>query len=76
MTRLFFTKLFDCVGPPAAVRSLGLAQLNSIATKQLHDYVIMTLMGAVLYELASVRTALQLLQNLQQQRYNSPRHLQ
>lgn len=54
------------MGAPAAIRSLRLAQLDSIVAKQLHDYVVMTLMGAMLNELASVRTALQLLQNLQQ----------
>lgn len=60
------TKLFDCVHSPAASRGLGLAQLNSVAAKQFHDNVVMPLISAMLDELASMRTVLQLLQNLQQ----------
>ena len=60
------TKLFDSVHSPAAPWSLGLTQLDGVAAKQFHDNVVMPLISAVLNELASMGTVLQLLQNLQQ----------
>lgn len=59
------TKLFDCVSSPAPTWSLGLSQLSGIAAKQFHDNVIMPLVSAMFNELASMRTVLHLLQDLQ-----------